>query len=1029
MMEKSNIFMMADYLFLGYHMMSYDRMATSDIYVKESNNLSIANMNNELNIGAGFAYSINKNGAQKLVDYIEKNGIKHGIDYVVKICDELKSLELRPQIVFSEWMENPMQEIDTDIQKDFTFIKGLTPGCNMLEFTFIPGLDHVGDDILFIKDPFSLEEFKQIALLQPNCIGFNTLGFFKNKIDMKNLQPSKFFKEKDGLYVRNMPTILTVNNCKKIKLIGNWQSCQKMAEEFGVMSHEGFELTYREKADYYAIVNFPDKEVFYEPQKTIIFQMEPSVGVKTWGQWSTPDPEKFLHINSHNKFLNPAQWSFDISSLTLDTQKKDKVVSIMSFKKNDVGHIYRIQFVRENGSIDVYGVENYHNFTSWVGPVTNDNRGDVYSKYKYVLAVENNSELNYATEKIWEALICECLPFYWGCPNLENYIDATAFVRLPLEDMAESVRIVEQAIREDWWSQRIDAIKEAKKKILSDLGFFPVIKKITELQSKPRTLYIGGCVKNCGLYLDSVFENMKKIIGLFDSYQIVIAYDKSDDNSLSELNRLSKTFDVVIIDANGKSLVRCENISNARNMILKYLKDRPHKYFIMMDMDDVCVTPINLPVLKKSLEREDWDCLTFNRSNYYDIWALSIDKFRFSCWHFNDIYREIKMRNYIENKLKNTDKNSLVKCESAFNGFAIYRPEKFASSSYSARIEDSLSYMKECDLEGTHLNNLHECEHRPFHLSAKDAIICISPLILFDLENSCKFISSRGILQSCKIKSSKPISSIKSVSNYDFSVIQDGDTVYICSNAIREFMKILDFIRVKFVLVSGDCDELVPDDCFNSNDEFKSFIESDKIIHWYAQNCIGSHPKLSGIPIGLDYHTVRLNDHMWSPKMSSLMQEDQLILVNSKKLKFSERILGCYANFHFSVQTRFGNDRVDAMKNIQPQIIFYEKEQIPRLSSWENQAKYAFVLSPHGGGLDCHRTWEALCLGSIPIVKKSPICYLFENLPVLIVDEWSEVTFELLQKTVTDFSSRNFEYSKLTLEYWIKKITIEKTFL
>ena len=43
-----------------------------------------------------------------------------------------------------------------------------------------------------------------------------------------------------------------------------------------------------------------------------------------------------------------------------------------------------------------------------------------FSKYKYVFSCENNSEKNYATEKIWEPILFECLCFYWGCPNLEE---------------------------------------------------------------------------------------------------------------------------------------------------------------------------------------------------------------------------------------------------------------------------------------------------------------------------------------------------------------------------------------------------------------------------------------------------------------------------------------------------------------------------------------------------------------------------------------------------------------------------------
>jgi hypothetical protein len=91
---------------------------------------------------------------------------------------------------------------------------------------------------------------------------------------------------------------------------------------------------------------------------------------------------------------------------------------------------------------------------------------------------ENNSEHNYATEKIWEPILCECLCFYWGCPNLEDYIDERAFVRLDLDDFEKSYQIIKQAIEEDWWSQRIDIIKKEKEKIINEFGFFPTLQRI-----------------------------------------------------------------------------------------------------------------------------------------------------------------------------------------------------------------------------------------------------------------------------------------------------------------------------------------------------------------------------------------------------------------------------------------------------------------------------------------------------------------------------------------------------------------------
>jgi len=43
-------------------------------------------------------------------------------------------------------------------------------------------------------------------------------------------------------------------------------------------------------------------------------------------------------------------------------------------------------------------------------------------------------------------------------------------------------------------------------------------------------------------------------------------------------------------------------------------------------------------------------------------------------------------------------------------------------------------------------------------------------------------------------------------------------------------------------------------------------------------------------------------------------------------------------------------------------------------------------------------------------------------LPVLIVDTWTEITQELLDKTIAEFRLKNFQYEKLTLAYWQERI-------
>ena len=68
--------------------------------------------------------------------------------------------------------------------------------------------------------------------------------------------------------------------------------------------------------------------------------------------------------------------------------------------------------------------------------------------------------------------------------------------------------------------------------------------------------------------------------------------------------------------------------------------------------------------------------------------------------------------------------------------------------------------------------------------------------------------------------------------------------------------------------------------------------------------------------------------------------------------------------------------------------------------------KTMFVPSPAGNGIDCHRTWEAIYLGAVPVVLKSEF-YGREDWPVLVVDNWSD----LLNKSKSDLESIYKEYA------------------
>lgn len=290
-------------------------------------------------------------------------------------------------------------------------------------------------------------------------------------------------------------------------------------------------------------------------------------------------------------------------------------------------------------------------------------------------------------------------------------------------------------------------------------------------------------------------------------------------------------------------------------------------------------------------------------------------------------------------------------------------------------------------------------------------------------EANCQTVSSRGIMKSCDIYSLTPMSSVRQVIGYDFSALKDGQTIYICSSAIPNFVStIFPNIQSRFILVTGDCDESCPNELFRSHDDFTRFIESDKIIHWYSQNCIGSHIKLTQIPIGMDYHTMSIRHHEWGPKASPLDQEHILFKIKQSAKPLEERIVKAYANFQFLMNTKYAYDRIDAINKIPKSSVFYEPTKVKRLDTWKTQSEYAFVISPHGNGLDCHRTWEAIALGTIPIVKTSPLDALFEGLPVWIVEDWSQVNEPSMLKKIEEYKNKKFNLEKMQLSYWLKII-------
>jgi len=238
---------------------------------------------------------------------------------------------------------------------------------------------------------------------------------------------------------------------------------------------------------------------------------------------------------------------------------------------------------------------------------------------------------------------------------------------------------------------------------------------------------------------------------------------------------------------------------------------------------------------------------------------------------------------------------------------------------------------------------------------------------------------------------------------------KEGETVYIHPTALNNFVvNYLPYVKFPFILVSGDSDTTVPHDVRH---EAQHILQHPMLIKWYSQNCIEPSEKLKQLPIGLDFHTLARGAYSWGPQQSLESQQQDISVLKSFNVAKASK---CYANFQFLMSTRYAGDRYQAIQEIPRNLVFYEPKKTTRINSWKNMIQYKYVISPHGNGLDCHRTWEALYLGCIPILKTSPLDPMFAGLPVLIVQKWSDVSQSLLDNFVPDFS----QMEKLSLSYW-----------
>ena len=259
-----------------------------------------------------------------------------------------------------------------------------------------------------------------------------------------------------------------------------------------------------------------------------------------------------------------------------------------------------------------------------------------------------------------------------------------------------------------------------------------------------------------------------------------------------------------------------------------------------------------------------------------------------------------------------------------------------------------------------------------------------------------------------------------------FEQVKDGDLVWMRLIALPQFLReALPRINAKFALLTGDEDWSIP----GSFDGANALLASEKLVYWFSQNLDASarHPKLQGLPIGLDFHTIS-NGARWGHEQATpAEQEAELEVLRGQMPPTEQRLLQAHADFHFNKRKDqvWGDDRDSVQRLLEGNSsVVFQAKKLKRIELWREKTRYAFVVSPHGNGLDCHRTWESLVLGNIAIVKRSSLDPLYAGLPVVIVEDWREISEQNLKKWHAQHAAafrRPEVTERLTNHYWIER--------
>ena len=174
-----------------------------------------------------------------------------------------------------------------------------------------------------------------------------------------------------------------------------------------------------------------------------------------------PRRRRLLGPGGHHWFV---EVPFDEIEPTRFTAKPKLLSAVVSAKTTTVGHRKRLAFMRALKA-------HFGDELDWWGRGIKDltePKITALAEYRYHIAIENGAWPGYWTEKLIDCYVANCVPIYWGAPDVGAWFDPETIVPIDLGDPAGAIARIEAAIESDLFTRLQPALAAQRRRILDE---------------------------------------------------------------------------------------------------------------------------------------------------------------------------------------------------------------------------------------------------------------------------------------------------------------------------------------------------------------------------------------------------------------------------------------------------------------------------------------------------------------------------------------------------------------------------------